>query len=416
MPDRRPRKWRPLVFALAAVAMSAVVLVLAHNCYSTFTASNEIPPEATPQFALMAEAWNTIRSVYVDRKALNPETMAHGAISGMVDALGDSGHSTFLTKEMIEEEKEFTTGQYKGVGLELRMEKGHAVIVAPLDGSPAQRAGIRSGGVITKVDGKSLIGLNVVQIVKMILGPEGTRVRLTVFDPKSNSTQEFTLTRAAIRINNVRWHQLPGTSLAHLRIAAVSNGVTKALGEALEQIRQQQMTGIVLDLRDDPGGVLDEAIGCTSLFVTQGDALLVKDAAGQVRRVPVRRAPHATRLPVVVLVNEGTGSAAEIMAGAIQDAGRGKLVGEKTFGTGTVLQPFELSDGSALLLAVEEWLTPKGHSIWHKGIAPDVEVVLPETVPPLLPDEEGDLTAAQLKASKDTQLVTGIRLLAGGNR
>ena len=173
------------------------------------------------------------------------------------------------------------------------------------------------------------------------------------------------------------------------------------------------MKGIILDLRDDPGGLLDEAVGCTSQFLKDGNVLLEKDSRGEIRQVSVRHEVEATQLPLVVLVNEGTASAAEIMAGAIQDAGRAKLVGKKTFGTGTVLQQFDLSDGSALMLAVEEWLTPKGHSIWHQGISPDFDVGLPAGVHPFLPDEETGLTPSKLQASRDDQLLKAVKLLSG---
>jgi len=412
MSDQGWRKAKRALGMGAAVLLSAMTLALCHNCVGIYTPSKEVPPEAHANFALMAEAWNTIQKVYVDRSALKPKNMTYGAIAGMVDALGDSGHSAYLTKEMMKEEQEFTEGRYKGVGIELRMEDGHALIVAPLDGSPAQKAGLRSGEIITEVDGKSLIGLDLNQIVKMVLGPAGTVVRLTIFDPETDTTKVVKLTRAAIVMQNVRWKRLPGTSLAQLRIAGLSGGVSGALQKALRQIEQQKLTGIVLDLRDDPGGLLEEAIGSTSQFLEEGNVLLEKNAAGRLRSVPVQREFEATRLPVVVLVNEGTASAAEIIAGALQDAGRAKLVGKRTFGTGTVLQQFKLSDGSALLLAVEEWLTPLGHSIWHKGIAPDVEVNLPAGVRPLLP-EESTLTVAKLKSSKDSQLLTALQILSG---
>ena len=413
MRDRKMTKKKKALTVWSVLALSALILILSHKCFSGFTPSREIPPEAATDFALMAEAWNTIQKVYVDRSALKPLTISHGAIGGMVDSLGDFGHSSFMTKEMIREEQEFAEGRYKGVGLELRLEKGNALIVAPLDGSPAQKAGLRSGEIITKVDGKNLIGLNLIQIVKLILGSSGTRVTLTIFDPATDSSSDVTLTRTTINVENVRWKHLPGTAIAQLRIAALSNGVTDALRKALYQIRARGMKGIILDLRDDPGGLLDEAVGCTSQFLKDGNVLLEKNSAGEIRQVSVRHEADATRLPLVVLVNEGTASAAEIMAGAIQDAGRAKLVGRKTFGTGTVLQQFNLSDGSALMLAVEEWLTPKGHSIWHQGISPDFDVGLPAGVPPLLPDEETGLTPAKLQASRDDQLLKAVKLLSG---
>ena len=360
----------------------------------------------------MAEAWNTIDMFYVDRNTLKSQPLTYGAISGMIDSLGDSGHSAFLTPEMIREQRKLIEGQFNGVGIELRMENGHALIVAPLDGSPAKKAGLRSGEFISGVDGKNLMGLNLIQIGKLLSGTSGTRVRLTIFNPATNSSREVTLTRTTIKVENVRWKILPGTGKAHLRIAAFSEGVTKNLRKALKTIRQQRIRGIILDLRDNPGGLLEEAVGCSSQFIGDGDVLIVKDAAGKINRIPVKPGGKAIHISLVVLVNGGTSSAAEIMAGAIQDAGRAKLVGKKTFGAGTVLRQFDLSDGSALMLAVQEWLTPKGHSIWHSGITPDIEITLSEAISPLLPDKEMVLTQSELQASRDTQLLTAITLLA----
>jgi carboxyl-terminal processing protease len=406
-------KRKKLLIVSSVLALSALIFILSHTSFSTSIPSMEIPSNAESDFALMAEAWNTIQKVYVDRSALKPRILAYGAIGGMVESLGDNGHSTFLTPDMIREQRKISEGQYKGVGIELRMENGHVLIVAPLDGSPAQKAGLRSGEFITGVDGKRLIGLDLIQIVKLISGLSGTRVRLTIFDPANDSSRDVLLTRASINIVNVRWKHLPGTGIAQLRIAGFSKGVTDDLRKDLNKIRLQGIRGIILDLRDDPGGLLIEAVGCTSQFLRGGNVLFEKNAAGEIKPVPVRHGGDATQIPLVVLVNGGTASAAEIMAGAIQDAGRAKLVGNKTFGTGTVLDQFSLSDGSALMLAVEEWLTPKGHSIWHKGITPDLDMSLSAGVSPLFPDEEKDLTQQKLQATRDTQLQTAIKLLSG---
>ena len=220
-----------------------------------------------------------------------------------------------------------------------------------MDGSPAQKAGLRPSDIILKVDGESVAGLPLDQVVSRILGPAGTSVVLTIMDPDTGRTRDVTIVRAHIKIQNVTWQRLPGTTVAHVRIAAFSQGVTEDLRGALEDI------------------------------------------------------------PLVVLINGGTASAAEIVAGALQDAQRATLVGETTFGTGTVLNEFRLSDGSALLLATEEWLTPGGRVIWHQGISPDKMVSLSSGVAPLLPEAEREMTAAQLQASEDAQLLQALELL-----
>jgi carboxyl-terminal processing protease len=250
-------------------------------------------------------------------------------------------------------------------------------------------------------------------VIGRILGPAGTQVTLTVLTPDTGLTRDVTLTRAHITLHNVVWQRLPGTNVAHLRIVAFSKGVTDDLKQALTEIQQQGLTGIVLDLRNDPGGLLDEAVGVASQFLGSGNVLLEKDAQGKVTEVPVQKGGLALDTPLIVLVNEGTASAAEIVSGALQDAGRATLVGETTFGTGTVLNQFGLSDGSALLLATEEWLTPNGRLIWHQGIAPDEAVALPTGTAPVLPEAEAGMTPEQLQASGDAQLLRALELLAG---
>ncbi len=374
-------------------------------------APDTIPASAESNFRLMAQAWNTIQRVYVDRNALKPQLMTYGAITGMVDALGDTGHSRFLTAEMLKQERNLSRGKFEGIGAEVQMKNGQLVIVAPIDGSPAQKAGLKPGDIVLKVDDKEVSGLPLDQAVDRILGPAGTRVKLTILDPKTTTTRDVTLTRASITVRSITWHLLPGTSVYDLRIATFSRGVTEDLRKALLTIEKEKITGLILDLRNNPGGLLDEAVSATSQFLSSGNVLLEKNAAGKVHAVPIRPGGAATSLPLVVLINGGTSSGAEIVAGALQDAHRAKLVGEKTFGTGTVLQTFSLSDGSALMLAIEEWLTPDGHVIWHHGITPDVAVPLPPDVTPLIPTAEEGLTAEEFRKTKDVQLLRALDLL-----
>ena len=384
--------------------------VLSCHLLMAFTPSDKIPPQAEANFKLMAEAWNTIERVYVDRKAINPQRMTYGAIGGMVDSLGDTGHSRFLTPPMLKQERNLTRGRFEGIGAEVQMKNGQLVIVAPIDGSPAQQAGLKPGDIILKVDDQDVSGLPLDQAVEKILGPAGTRVKLTILNPKTTTTRDVTLIRASITVRSVTWHLLPGTSVVDLRIATFSRGVTEDLRKALLTIQKEGTTGLILDLRNNPGGLFDEAVSAANQFLSTGNVLLEKNAAGKITPVPVTSGGAATSLPLVVLINGGTSSGAEIVAGALQDAHRARLVGEKTFGTGTVLQTFSLSDGSALMLAIEEWLTPDGYVIWHQGITPDVVVALPPDVTPLIPANEKELTAEELRKSKDIQLLRALDL------
>jgi carboxyl-terminal processing protease len=399
-------------FILAAFIIPALALAFIFGAWAesrTHVLSSRIPSNARGEFDLMAEAWNLIQENYVDRSAVQPQRMTYSAISGMVDSLGDTGHSIFLSPEMVKEEQVFMQGHFDGVGLEVQMKNDQIVIVAPIDASPAQKAGLRPGEIITKVDGQDLKGLTLVQVGQKIMGPLGTSVTLTIQNPQTGLVREYTLERAEIEIHNVIWHVVPGTNIVHLRIAGFSQGVTQDLQQALQDIQGRGYTRLILDLRNNPGGLLGEAVGVSSQFLSSGYVLEQRNAQGEVTPVAVLSGGIATEMKMVVLVNAGTASAAEIVSGALQDAHRAELIGETTFGTGTVLNQFSLSDGSALMLATEEWLTPDGQSIWHNGITPDMQVMLPDSALPLFPEAEGDMTSSQFAASEDTQLLRAVQ-------
>jgi carboxyl-terminal processing protease len=291
------------------------------------------------------------------------------------------------------------------------MDNGLLKVVAPIDGSPASEAGIQPGDVIQKVDGEEITGMPLEEIVGKIKGPAGTSVDLTIIESDSGDARELTLERARIPLDNVDWSPVPGTSVAYLRVSAFTRGVGKEIQQALEDAQDQGLQGVVLDLRNNPGGLLQEAVTITSQFLGSGLVMQEKDAFGNVSPLPVRPGGVATDLPVVVLINRGSASASEIVAGALQDAQRARLVGETTFGTGTVLNQFNLSDGSALLLATQEWLTPNGRVIWHKGIEPDEHVVLENGAAPLNPMSLPTMQLEEVLGSRDAQLLRALELL-----
>jgi carboxyl-terminal processing protease len=357
-----------------------------------------------PDYRLINEAWSDIRQDFVERASLSPTTVTYGAIAGMVDALGDTGHSRFLSPVMVKQLAAIEKNHFQGIGAEVRMKDRHVVIVAPMPDSPAMRAELKPGDVILKVNGDDVAGLPLDQVVERISGPAGTVVTLTILSPATERTREVRLTRAAVTIRDVQWQRVPGTTLADVHLAGFNKGCSDDLKKALAAINAEGLTAIVLDLRNNPGGLLDQAVSVASQFLPTGNVLEVKNAAGKLTDWPVKPGGLATKLPLVVLVNEGTASAAEIVAGALQDAHRGPVVGEKTFGTGTVLNEFPLSDGSALLLAVEEWLTPAGHVIWHKGILPDQTVKLAPDQSPDFPDGQSHGADAQMERA--VQLLT----------
>jgi carboxyl-terminal processing protease len=364
-----------------------------------------------PNILLLTEASTLIHRFYVDRAAERPPSLTYGAISGMVDALGDTGHSRFLSPLMVKEMAEMQRNKFQGIGAEVQSKGGHILVVAPLDGSPAQRSGIKPGDIILEVDGQDITGQPLDQAVKEISGAVGTSVTLTILTPATGRTRQVTLTRATFQMHNVTWHLLPNTKIVQLRIAAFDKGVGSDLRKTLIEIKKERVSGLVLDLRNNPGGLLDEAVDCASEFLKGGNVFLEKNAGGVEKPVPAKPGGEAMDIPLVVLVNAGTASGAEIVAGALRDAHRASLVGETTFGTGTVLSEFKLADGSALLLAIEEWLTPSGDVIWHKGITPNVVLALAPGASPVFPETDRAMSVEQLHDSGDAQLLRALELL-----
>lgn len=396
-----------LVLIIFGLGAEAGIYIQRHNS-RTLNVSND----SVEEFLLVEQAWNILHGYYVDQSAVQPQTLAYATITGMVNSLGDNGHSTFLTPQQVQEQNDFQQGKLYGIGAEIEERNGHVVIIAVLDSSPAQEAGLRSGDIILEVDGQPLTDF--ADALKRIRGQEGTSVTVTIQNP-SGETRDMTMVRKTINLVRVTWQQLPDTTIAHLRISSFSTGTTEELDKALADIKAQGNSGIILDLRDNPGGFLDEAVNVASRFLDSGNVLLEKDSKGKITPFAVAQGVDVTELPLVALVNNRTASAAEIVAGALKDAGRAEILGETTFGTGTILNQFILADGSALIVGVLEWLTPSGNTIWHVGLTPDKIVPLAAGVSPLFPGSETGLTFSQLQASGDDQLLDALNILTPAN-
>ncbi|HTA29045.1 MAG TPA: S41 family peptidase, partial [Candidatus Cybelea sp.] len=338
--------------------------------------------------------------------------MTAGAINGMTEALGDTGHSVYLTASEARKAGAAVQGKLNGIGVKIIQSTNHeTVVLEPIDGSPAQQAGVRPGDVILQVDGQTVSGLPLSHISARMTGEAGQSVALTVRNPSDGIRRELKIVRAAMKLNNVSWQRLPGSNLAYVHIAMFSDGLTADLRKALMDIKAQGLQGIILDLRNNPGGALEEGVGTASQFLRDGNVMWEKNANSIITNVAVQTGGVATDIPLAVLINGRSASDSEIVAGALHDAHRATLVGETTLGTGTVLSQFQLSDGSALLLAVQEWLTPNKVSFWHRGIEPDVKVPLaPGAL--LRPALEREMTPEQLQSSGDSQLLKAMEILS----
>jgi carboxyl-terminal processing protease len=359
------------------------------------------------------EAWDLVDQSYVDHQAVNHEHMTNAAITGMIDSLGDSGHTKYLTPEEARRLETELEGKMVGIGVRLSMRQGRPTLVAVLPDTPAQKGGLKPGDVLVAVNGDDTKDKTVPEIIEMVTGKAGTEVKLTISRTGQVEPLTLTLTRAQFDVPDVSWRMLEGRPVAHVAIVSFGEKVDEQLRMALKEATNKGARGLVIDVRLNGGGLKDQAVAVTSEFLSGGDVFIDQDARGRQTPVPVKPGGVATDVPIVLLIDEVTASSAEIFAGAIQDHGRGKLVGTKTFGTGTVLQPYDLSDGSMLLLAVSQWLTPKGRRIWHEGIAPDVPVTMPTGAVILLPEESGLMSRAELDKSSDVQLVRAIEVLEG---
>ncbi|MGH2407631.1 MAG: S41 family peptidase [Candidatus Limnocylindrales bacterium] len=392
----------------AAVAPTAVASL---GAGATIGPGASVPPDAPADIGLLWEALAIVRQHYVDRSVLEPTSnLTYGMLDGLIRALGDPGHSGFLTPAQVKAAADDLSGSFSGIGAFLGERGGSPIIVSVITGSPAEKAGLCSGDRIIAIDGKAADGLSVEEVVSRVRGPEGTTVSMTVLHLDAAAPVVIPVVRAVIDVPPVLWSMVPGTKAAMIRIVQFSQGTTKALQTAIADADKAGATAYVLDLRNDPGGLVDEAVGSASTFLSSGVVYINQDAEGKQTPVPVREEPRSTK-PLVVLVDFGTASSAEILTGALQGGGRAKVVGTRTYGTGTVLNEFDLSDGSAIRLGVELWLTPDGRRIFPNGLTPDEVVDLASGVTPLEPKDLTTMTPAALASSGDAQLLRALQLL-----
>ena len=399
---------------LAVVVFSAGVFFGRVNLATDGAAATASPAAsgAGANLALIEEAWRAIHDNYVDAANLDDRALSYAAIRGMTEAVGDAGHTSFLTAEEVKASDQSLSGTFVGIGVQLSGDDTRPTVGAVIPNTPAEEAGLRRNDRILAVDGRTTEGEAIDQTVARVRGPEGEPVTLTI-GRTGVADFDVTIVRRRFDLPLVSWAMVPGRQVALIRLDQFATGATKALKEAIIAARDAGATALVLDLRDNPGGYVTEAIGVTSQFLSEGLVYQAIDASGKQKDGKVEEGGVATDIPLVVLANGETASSGEIVTGAIQDAGRAQVVGEKTFGTGTVLGRFDLADGSSLRIGVERWLTRAGRPIWHEGLDPDVPVALAETAAPLRPEELLDMTAAGLSASQDDQLLRALELLLG---
>ncbi|HEX9374045.1 MAG TPA: S41 family peptidase [Roseiflexaceae bacterium] len=370
-------------------------------------------PEICTSFENFWKTWDLARDHYVDSSAVVPNKMIDGAIEGMLDSLGDSGHTRYLSAEAAQAEREELSGRFEGIGAYIDVRDGQPLIIQPIEGSPAEQAGLRPNDLILKIDGVDVRGVTVAQLRTRVRGPKNTAVTLTIQHAGESRPIDVTITRAEINLPSVSWRMLQNkVALIHLnQFAERSTGEVK---QALSDARAQGATSIVLDLRNNPGGYVNELVGVASQFLPQDTTVLIEqNRSGERTPYKTSAGGAATDLPLVVLVNENSASSAEILAAALKDAGRARIVGEPTFGTATVLRTFNLNDGAQVRIGTTEWLTPKGHEVRGRGIQPDDLIALAPDVAPLSPANAAQLDVQALFKSDDAQLVRALQVLKG---
>jgi carboxyl-terminal processing protease len=410
---RRARLPQILVVIAACMIAFSGGLVVDHSAFGSTASTSRQPAAATPAGSLQGmdlytEALQIVRQNFVGRSTLTDQQLLYGSIKGMVDSLGDTGHSAFLTPQEYQAFQNSLNATVAGIGVLITDSNGVLAVAKVIAGSPAAAAGMKAGDQITAVDGASTTGLTIDELGAKIRGTEGTTVKITVVRSGAAEPIDFTLTRAQVSVPLVQWGIVPGTHVADIALIEFSTGASDQLQTAISQAQAAGATSIVLDIRGNPGGYATEAQAVASEFMSSGVVYIEQDANGDLLSVGVDGSKPHTNLPTVVLVDHGSASSSEIVAGALQDSGRAKIVGVATFGTGTVLESFKLSDGSVIFLGTRYWLTPKGHKIFGVGITPDQAVPLGPGVVPVDPTQLGSMTVAQLNSSGDAELLAAV--------
>jgi carboxyl-terminal processing protease len=354
-----------LLLGLAALSLSFVLASCSLLPVRTSSTSSTLSP--------VEEAWGIISKDYVDQSKVDSTRLGRAAVKGMVDELNDP-YTTYLDPDAYKLTITNQQGQFGGIGATVDARSNQIIIVAPIPGTPAEKAGIRPGDAILAVNGKSTEGLSVEEVVLLIRGPQGTSVTITVQHEGAASPVDLTITRAQIDVPSVSY-EMKGTT-AYFRIHFFSERTDEEMSPLIANLAKSGAKSIILDVRSNPGGPVDTVVNIASHFLSSGVVLYIDDNKGNEDTYNVKPATSRTKLPIVMLTDNYSASGSEVLAGALQDYGRAVVVGTKTFGKGSADRWYQLSDGSALYLTTSRWLTPKRRLIEGKGLDPDIPSVL----------------------------------------
>lgn len=348
-------------------------------------------------YTLLWDTLDLLNKKFIEQP-LDQQKLLYGAVSGLVNAAGDP-YSVFFTPEDSKKFNEELKGSFDGIGAELGIKNDQLVIIAPLEDTPASKAGLLPGDIILAINNEPTSGITIDQAVSKIRGPSGTDVTLTILHPGKRQPQEITITRARIEIESVKFEtkELNGKRIGVLKLNRFGEDTKGAVDHVVDVLLSGNYSGVIVDLRNNPGGFLETSIQVAANWVEQGK-VVVKEVnyEGKEKEYSASGLSRLKDFKTIVLVNGGSASAAEILAGALQDYKLGTLVGEKTFGKGSVQEVHDLKGNSSLKLTVAKWLTPKGRDINKQGLEPDIKV---------------ELTAADAEAKKDPQMDKALELL-----
>lgn len=389
-----------MTFGKPLKIVAALVLIAAGFGLGFMTGKKNCPvcPPSTVDMSLFWQTWDSVGQNFVDKSKIDTQKMVYGAISGMVQSLGDP-YTVFFDPTESKQFLEDSNGSFEGVGMEIGIQRDSITVITPIEGSPAKAAGIHSGDIIVKIDGTSTANMKLDEAIKMIRGPKGTSVTLTIYRDEWKENRDIKLTRQVIELPSVKW-SMKDNNIAYIQLYQFSEKASDDFKNAALQTLSSPAKSIVLDLRGNPGGYLNVAQDIAGWLLAKGQLITTESQGDGKPQTPyLSLGPSLlAKYPIVVLIDEGSASASEILAGALRDDRNIQLVGKKSYGKGSVQEVLPLSGGSSLKVTIAKWLTPKGDQISEKGLVPDVDVTLSQ---------------ADASASKDPQLDKALEIAKG---
>jgi len=354
----------------------------------------EVCPPSDINFSLFWETYRQIKSKYVDPSEIDEDALLYGAISGMVKAVGDP-YTVFMDPKNTGKFIEDISGEFEGVGMEIGIRDDVLQVIAPLEGTPAEKAGLRAGDKILTVNGEATSGLSIEELVMRIRGEKGTEITLGIEREGWDAPQEFKIIRDTIEVPALDW-ELIDKDIAHIEIYHFTQKSGIEFAKAAMQIKRSGAEKIILDLRNNPGGYLEIAREISGYFLNRGEVVVIEDTGKGQEEFKAQGNPIFLNYPLVILINQGSASASEILAGALRSNKGTKLIGEKSFGKGSVQELINLRDGASLKVTIAKWLTPSGETIEETGLEPDIRV---------------EMTEEDINNGKDPQLDKAIEVL-----